>query len=216
VVAFEGFSDDALGFYEGLEADNSKAYWSAHRQVWERAVRDPMLALLDELKAEFGGAHVFRPNRDIRFSADKSPYKTAFGATTEGGGYVQLSARGLFVAAGYWQTAGDQVARFREAVADDDAGPELACLVDSLEAAGYEITGTQLKTCPRGYDPHHPRVRLLRHKTLTAHRDFGAPPWLNSPAARDRVAEAWRVMRPLAHWLDSHVGPSTQPVARRG
>ncbi len=215
-MGFEGFSDEALGFYEGLEADNSKAYWSAHRQVWERAVRAPMLALLVELEAEFGGAHVFRPNRDVRFSADKSPYKTAIGATTEGGGYVQLSARGLFVAAGYWQTAGDQVARFREAIVDADAGPALAGLVDALEAAGYEISGTQLKTCPRGYDPGHPRLRLLRHKTLTAHRDFGAPPWLATPAARGRVAEAWRVMRPLSHWLDSHVGPSTQPVARRG
>jgi uncharacterized protein (TIGR02453 family) len=216
VVAFDGFSDEALEFYEGLEADNSKAYWSAHRHVWERAVRAPMLALLDELETEFGGAHVFRPNRDIRFSADKSPYKTAFGAATEGGGYVQLSARGLFVAAGYWQTAGDQVARFRDAVAGEDAGPALANMVDALEAAGYEITGAQLKTCPRGYDPHHPRVWLLRHKTLTAHRDFGAPPWLNTPEARDQVAEAWRAMRPLSQWLDSHVGPSTQPMARRG
>jgi uncharacterized protein (TIGR02453 family) len=216
VVAFDGFSDEALGFYEGLEADNSKAYWSAHRQVWENAVRAPMLAMLDELEAEFGGAHVFRPHRDVRFSADKSPYKTAFGAVAEDGGYVQLSARGLFVAAGYWQTAGDQVARFREAVADEDAGPELAGVVEALEAAGYEISGTQLKTRPRGYDPDHPRLRLLRHKTLTAHRELGAPPWLQTPEARDRVAEAWRAMRPLSHWLDNHVGPSTQPAAGRG
>jgi uncharacterized protein (TIGR02453 family) len=216
LVAFEGFSDEALRFYEGLEADNSKTYWSDHRQVWEEAVRWPMLALLDDLVPVFGRAHVFRPNRDIRFSADKSPYKTAIGATTEGGGYVQLSARGLFVAAGYWQTASDQVARLREAVVDERAGPALAGLVEALEAQGYEISGTQLKTCPRGYDPTHPRLRLLRHKTLTAHRDFGVPAWLPTPAARDQVAEAWRAMRPLSRWLDGHVGPSTQPVAKRG
>jgi uncharacterized protein (TIGR02453 family) len=217
-VAFQGFSDEALGFYEGLEADNSKVYWSAHRQVWEEEVRAPMLALLAELAAEFGGAHVFRPHRDVRFSADKSPYKTAFGAATEAGGYVQLSARGLFVAAGYWQTAGDQVARFREAVADEKTGPALAAVVDALEAAGYEISGTRLKTHPRGYDPDHPRLRLLRHKTLTAHRELGAPPWLHTPQALNRVAEAWRAMRPLSRWLDDHVGPSTQPAAsaRRG
>jgi uncharacterized protein (TIGR02453 family) len=215
VVAFEGFSDEALQFYEGLEADNSKTYWSDHRQVWEDEVRAPMLALLDELASEFGGAHVFRPNRDIRFSADKSPYKTAIGAHTEGGGYVQLSARGLFVAAGYWQTTSDQVARLREAVAGEGAGPALARLVDALEAQGYEVSGAQLKTHPRGYDPDHPRLRLLRHKTLTAHRDFGAPPWLHTPAARDQVAEAWRAMRPLSQWLDNHVGPSNQPAAKR-
>jgi uncharacterized protein (TIGR02453 family) len=215
VMAFEGFGDEALQFYEGLEADNSKAYWTDHRQVWEAEVRAPMLALLDELAPEFGRAHLFRPNRDIRFSADKSPYKTAIGATTEDGGYVQLSARGLFVAAGYWQTAGDQVARFRAAVVDDHAGPALANLVGGLEAQGYEISGTQLKTSPRGYDPDHPRLGLLRHKTLTAHREFGAPPWLSTPAALDRVAQAWRAMRPLSEWLERHVGPSTQPAARR-
>jgi uncharacterized protein (TIGR02453 family) len=214
-MGFEGFSDEALQFYEGLEADNSKTYWSDHRQVWEGAVRGPMLALLDDLAPEFGGAHVFRPNRDIRFSADKSPYKTAIGATTENGGYVQLSARGLFVAAGYWQTAGDQVARLREAVADDRSGPALEGIVEKLEAQGYEVSGTQLKTCPRGYAPDHPRLRLLRHKTLVAGRDFGAPPWLSTPAARDRVAGAWRDMRPLRGWLDAHVRPSTLPAAKR-
>jgi uncharacterized protein (TIGR02453 family) len=214
-MAFTGFSDDAARFYEGLEADNSKAYWTDHRALWEREVRAPLLALLDELAPEFGDAHVFRPNRDVRFSADKSPYKTAAGAYTALGGYVEISARGLFVASGYWRTASDQVARLRAGAADDRTGPRLAAIVETLETAGYRIGGETLKTVPRGYDREHPRVRLLRHRTLTAGRDLGAPDWLATPAARERVATAWREMHPLREWLDTHVGPSREP-ARAG
>jgi uncharacterized protein (TIGR02453 family) len=214
-VGFEGFSDESLRFYDGLEADNSKAYWTDNKKVWETAVQQPMLDLLAELAPEFGDWHVFRPYRDVRFAADKSPYKTAFGATTARGGYVQLSAHGLSAASGYWRTASDQVTRLREAVADDVSGPKLAALVAKLTATGFEVSGAQLKTIPRGYDSEHPRADLLRYKTLTAHRDFGAPDWLATPAARDEVAGAWRAIRPLNDWLDRHVGPSTLPAAKR-
>jgi len=214
-MAFTGFSDEVGRFYEGLEADNSKAYWTDHKALWEREVRAPMQALLDELEPEFGAAHVFRPYRDVRFSADKSPYKTAAGAYTEGGGYVQVSAAGLFVAAGYWRTASDQVARLRAAVADDRTGPRLAALLAGLTEAGYQIGGETLKTVPRGYDKDHPRAELLRYKTMTAGRDLGAPDWLATPGAREHVAAAWREMRPLREWLDTHVGPSRDP-ARAG
>lgn len=206
--AFEGFPQEALVFFDGLEADNSKAYWTDHRHVYESAVRAPMLALLAVLEPEFGDSHVFRPHRDVRFSKDKSPYKTAIGAYCDRGGYAQVSASGLMVAAGYWRTASDQVERLREAVADDHDGPELGKIVDALRDAGYEVSGTRLKTRPRGFEADHPRVDLLRYKTLTAHRDFGEPPWLSEPACAEHVARAWRQMRVLTDWLDRHVGPS--------
>ena len=94
-MAFRGWPNEALDFYEGLEADNSKTYWTAHRSVYDEKVLAPMNALLAELEPEFGAGKIFRPYRDVRFSADKSPYKTAIGATLELGGYVQLSAKGL-------------------------------------------------------------------------------------------------------------------------
>jgi uncharacterized protein (TIGR02453 family) len=212
---FTGFPAEALIFFDGLEADNSKAYWTDHRATYDAAVRAPMLALLEALEPEFGDAHVFRPHRDVRFSKDKSPYKTAIGAHTERGGYVQVSANGLMVAAGFWQTAPDQVERLREAVADERLGPTLEALVDGLHTAGYEVSGTRLKTRPRGYDADHPRIELLRHKTLTVHREFGEPPWLAEPGCVDRVAAAWREMRTLTDWLDRHVGPSRLPESRR-
>src|SRR4029453_11507429 len=81
MVAFTGWPAEAVQFYRGLEADNSKAYWTAHRAEYHALFPAPMQALLEHLADEFGEGHVFRPYRDIRFSADKSPYKTAIGAT---------------------------------------------------------------------------------------------------------------------------------------
>ena len=106
--------DEAFEFYEGLQADNSKAYWTDHKATWETCVRDPMNALVDELQPVIGGdVKVFRPYRDVRFAADKSPYKTNQGAMIndangESGLYVHIDADGLLVATGYYQTASDQ------------------------------------------------------------------------------------------------------------
>src|SRR5688572_28187099 len=99
-MAFRGWPAEAFEFYEGLEADNTKTYWTANKDVYETKVRAPMEVLLEQLKDEFGAGKVYRPYRDVRFSADKTPYKTAIGASNERG-YVQLSAHGLAAATGY-------------------------------------------------------------------------------------------------------------------
>jgi uncharacterized protein (TIGR02453 family) len=211
-VAFGGFPEEALVFYEGLEADNSKTYWTAHREVYERAVRAPLQALLDDLEPEFGPGKMFRPYRDVRFSADKSPYKTAAAATVpvEDGAvsfYLQISARGLFVGAGTYHMSRDQLARYREAVLTDRSGGELARISETLGAAGFEVHASErLQRVPRGVDPSHPRADLLRYKGLAAMRDFGVQPWLETPGCRDVVADAWRAAVPLVRWLGRHVG----------
>src|SRR5437016_11520191 len=123
-MAFRGWSDEALEFFDGLEGDNSKAYWQRHKAVYETAVRGPMEALLADLEPEWGEGRIFRPYRDVRFTADKSPYKTHIGATV-GEGYVQLSADGLAAGSGMWHMAPDQLERFREAIDDDGTGGEL-------------------------------------------------------------------------------------------
>src|SRR5579862_8806923 len=115
-VAFQGWPTEAIDFYDGLEEDNSKAYWHAHKESYESSVRAPMDELLTELAPEFGEGRVFRPNRDTRFSADKSPYKTSIAATLAGGGYVQLSAAGLGVGNGLYRPASDQLERYRQAI----------------------------------------------------------------------------------------------------
>src|SRR3954464_5431798 len=99
VPPFDGFPSAATELYQQLTVTNSREFWASHRDIYEQAVRGPMLALTSELSAEFGDFKVFRPNRDVRFSADKSPYKTSQGAVTEGEGgefyYLQINADGL-------------------------------------------------------------------------------------------------------------------------
>jgi uncharacterized protein (TIGR02453 family) len=212
---FAGFPDEALLFYEGLEADNSRAYWSDHAEVYDRAVRRPMLALIAAVEPRVGPMKFFRPQRDLRFSADKSPYKTHAGAVThegdEGARYVQVSAAGLLVAGGFYRMAKDQVERYRAAVADDVTGPRLARVVRRLEGAGFALNGEELKRVPRGFDPDHPRADLLRRKGLAAFADLGTPEWLGTPEALDHILDTWRTIAPLGRWLHQHVGPA-EPV----
>jgi len=222
-AAFTGFPDEGMDFFEGLEADNSRSYWDTHREVYERAVREPLLALTAALAKEFGPAKLFRPHRDVRFSADKSPYKTQAGAVTVREGhaavhYVQISAEGLVLAGGAYQLSPDQLARFRAAVLDDDTGPALAAVVATLERGGATLYGEQLKRAPRGVDADHPRVELARRKAMAAGVALGAPPWLAGPDAVREVATVWRRFTPLMDWVDRHVGVPEpgegDPVAR--
>jgi uncharacterized protein (TIGR02453 family) len=206
-MAFTGIPIAALDFYEDLEVDNSKAFWTAHKQVYDEAVRAPLEALATELEPEFGTAKLFRPYRDVRFAKDKTPYKTQQGAWFQQScTYVAVSAAGLFVAAGYWQTGSDQVARLRRAVADDVAGPQLERALKAIGQAKFEIGGDRVSRVPSGYPKDHPRARLLLFKSLTAHHEFGAPAWLSTKRAKTEVVKAWYAMGPLTAWLETHVG----------
>ncbi|MER5636687.1 DUF2461 domain-containing protein [Kitasatospora sp. NPDC002227] len=211
-MTFHGWPVAALDFYAGLEADNSKAYWTAHKAVYDESVHAPMADLLDLLEDEFGPGKIFRPNRDVRFSADKSPYKTHIGGYLESGGYVQLSADGLACGLGYYQLATDQLARYRAAVAEDISGAELERVIAAVTEAGPQVVGRDaLKTAPRGYPKDHPRIELLRYKGLIAWQEWEPAKWLATKAAADRVSAFLRASTPLKDWLDGHVGPSELP-----
>jgi uncharacterized protein (TIGR02453 family) len=125
-MSIDGFTAEAFGFYRGLVADNSRAYWAEHKAVYERAVRAPMQALLDGLSGEFDAdVALFRPHRDVRFSADKSPYKTSQGgflAAAPGVGYhLAISADGIVLGGGFHAHTRDQTRRYRAAVDDPEA-----------------------------------------------------------------------------------------------
>jgi uncharacterized protein (TIGR02453 family) len=215
-TTFEGWPAAALEFFVGLEADNSKSYWLAHKDVYEGAVKAPFLALTEEVRKEFGPLRLFRPYRDTRFAKDKSPYKTAAAAVTEGPGgtsyYVQVSASGLYVGSGYYHLAPDQLERFRAAVADAKAGPKFAAAVGALRREKYNVESREsLKRVPRGFDAAHPRAALLKMKGVHVGREFGAPKWMHSGASLPRIIAAWREAAPVNRWLDRHVGPSTAP-----
>lgn len=214
VPPFEGFPAAATEFYQQLTVHNSREFWNDHRDVYETAVRAPMLALTAEWTEEFGPFKIFRPHRDVRFSKDKTPYKTSQGAVTEGEGgefyYFQINADGLSVATGYHYLARDQLGRFRQHVDNERTGERLVATVAGLEAT-YSIGGRALSTAPRGYPRDHPRIRFLQHKGLTAGRDFGTPDWLTTRRAKRHIAETWRGANTLNEWLNAHVGPSHLP-----
>jgi uncharacterized protein (TIGR02453 family) len=212
-MSFRGWPVTALEFFSGLEADNSKDYWLTNKHVYENDVKAPFLALSGLVEREFGPLHMFRPHRDTRFSKNKAPYKTAAAAVTEGEGgasyYVQISADGLFVGSGYYTLAPDQLERFRTAAADARRGPALARAVADVRAKKYDVGAREsLKRAPRGFEPDHPRVELLRMKGLHVGRTFGAPRWLHTAGALDRITDVWRAAAPVNRWLDRHVGPS--------
>jgi uncharacterized protein (TIGR02453 family) len=207
-MSFSGWSPEAVEFFEGLRADNSKTYWSAHEAFYEASVREPMAELLDELSGEFGPGRIARPYRDIRFRADKSPYKTEIYAILDRGGYVRFSMDGLTAAVGYHQMTTPQLERYRHAVDGETRGAQLAELVDQLRGQGLQVGGGQtLKTAPRGYPSDHPRIGLLRYKGLICWRHWPVAPWLSTPKAKDRVVDFLRTAAPLHQWLDEQVGP---------
>jgi uncharacterized protein (TIGR02453 family) len=208
-VSFTGFPVAALDFYDDLEVDNTKSFWEANKAVYAEAVKAPFAALCAQLEPEFGTAKIFRPYRDVRFSKDKTPYKThqgAFvGAGPSMGWYVELSARGVRVGGGFYEASGARLAAIREAIADDKTGPALRRALTKLEKAGFEVGGEQLTRAPRGYDADHPRIDLLRHKQVIASRSYGFEKVIHTPAVATLVRDDWRALGPLVSWLQRAV-----------
>jgi uncharacterized protein (TIGR02453 family) len=223
MTKFEGFGPKVRKWFEGLEADNSSEYFSASRDFFEESIRGQMEALLKELSKKFGGeVKMFRQNRDIRFSPDKSPYKThtygvVYGSPVAPQGlYASISAHGLVAGSGYHAMARDQLDRYRDAVADDEHGPELAKLLAKVLKAGLEVWGESLATAPRGYPKDHGRIELLRRKSLSLGATLDAEGGIGRNEGLKFLTKTWRAAEPVTGWLDQHVGASALPVQRAG
>ena len=206
--SFSGFPTAALDFYDDLEMDNTKSFWAAHKDTYDTAVKAPMAALVAALEDEFGSAKIFRPYRDVRFAKDKTPYKTHQGAIVASGPstgwYVEVAAPGVRVGAGFYHAEAARLAAFRAGIADDRDGPELERILAAMDAEGWELGGEALKTSPRGYDADHPRIGLLRHKSMTLGKSYGFEPVIHTPELADRVREDWRDARPFLDWVAAH------------
>jgi uncharacterized protein (TIGR02453 family) len=220
-MRFGGFGEGAFRFFEELAADNTRDWWHAHRAWYDADVRGPLELMLEDLAGEFGEAKVFRPNRDTRFSKDKTPYKTAAGAVVgtpyDGQSlYVQVSADGLMTGGGVFHGATDQLARLRAAIDDDGTGAELEAILAAITGRKGQVGARdQVKTAPRGYRADHPRIELLRYKGLIGWYDHAPRTWMQTAEARTRVAEDWRSLAPLNAWLAENVGPTTEPPRLR-
>lgn len=207
-MTFQGFPEAALDFYDDLEIDNSKVYWEAHKDIYRSAVAAPMAELTEALADEFGPAKIFRPYRDVRFAKDKTPYKTHQGAyvavAPSTGYYVQIGAPGVSVGAGFYDASPERLSAIRAAIVHDRNGPTLQRIVRKLAKGGWDVGGSRLKTAPRGFDVDHPRIDLLRHKSLTVMRDYGFDEIIHSPELVDRVRSDWRETTPLVDWVARH------------
>jgi uncharacterized protein (TIGR02453 family) len=202
---FTGFPVAALDFYDDLEVDNTKSFWAAHKAVYEDAVRAPMTALVSALSEEFGPARVFRPYRDVRFAKDKTPYKDHQGGFVPAGPgmgyYVEVGAPGVRVGGGFYHAGRDRLAAIRSHVDHDLHGPALERILDGLEGSGWKREGERLRTTPRGWSADHPRIDLLRHKSLYVIRSYGFDDVIHTPELLDRVREDWRAVRLLVEWV---------------
>ena len=210
MTGFAGIPVAALDFYDDLELDNTKSFWAAHKETYESSVRGPMTALAQALEDEFGSAKVFRPYRDVRFAKDKTPYKTHQGVFVPRGPatgfYVQVAAPGVRVGVGYYETSGPLLARIRSAIAEERRGTELEGILRKLQDSGWELGGDRLKTTPRGYDADHPRIELLRHKSMSLGKSYGFEPFIHTPELLDRVREDWREASPFVDWVSDNAG----------
>lgn len=210
--SFTGFHRDALPFFQELRENNERGFWLANKHRYDEHVRAPMVALGTALEGAFGEPHFFRPYRDVRFSKDKRPYKLhiamAFGGrgpSSVGSRYVHLDREGLYAGGGAYMLEPEMLARLRRAVAEDRSGLELVEILGELEGLGYAIEGERLQRPPRGFEPDHPRIELLKHKGIYVGRSFKPAAWMYKPEAFDRVARVLGDVEPLVAWLRRHV-----------
>ena len=208
-MTFRGWKAEALEFFDALEEENTKAFWQRNKDTYDNDVRAPMEQLLTELEPRWGEWRIFRPYRDVRFSKDKSPYKTNIAATI-GVGYVSLSSSGLGAGAGMWEMAPDQLRRYRDAVDADRTGKKLEQIAAAIRKGGAELEGHErLKSAPQGYPKEHPRIELLRYKGVAVWQEWSPAAWLGTAKAKDRVERLFELSKPLTAWLRTNVGRSS-------
>jgi uncharacterized protein (TIGR02453 family) len=202
---FTGFPPEAITFFKQLARHNNREWFQAHKDVYEQSCREPMKALVADLGPGLGATKITRINRDIRFSNDRSPYRTYIAAGVRGN-YISLSAAGLYVGTGVYKPEPAVLQRFRAAIDSDASGRTLQTIVTSLRRKGYDVnTHDSVTSVPRGYSADHPRIDLLRMKDIFAGKTFAPEPWLSTPKALDRIRRVMSEIKPLGDWLRQHV-----------
>jgi uncharacterized protein (TIGR02453 family) len=218
---FEGFADADGRFFKQLAKNNRRDWFLAHRGEYDDGWLTPMKLLLGEVKGAIDASYahcdldeptVFRIFRDVRFSKDKSPYKTHIGGlvSVKRGGkatevpaalYVQLGTE-PFAAAGHYMMAPPELARFRAAVVDARRGAELGRIVASLAKKGFVVgSHDMLKKVPRGFDPEHPRAELLKRKGLIVSFPSIPKKLVPSRALVPWLAKQSALAAPLVEWI---------------
>ena len=201
---FTGFPREGTEFFRNLARNNNRDWFQAHKDVYERACREPLKALITELDP-LGTPHISRINRDMRFVRDGGPYRTHI-ATGVLRTYISLSADGLYVGTGMYKPEPAVLQKLRAAIASEKSGRELAKIVNMMRRKGYTVgTHETLNSAPRGYTLAHPRIDLLRMKDIHAGRTIDPGSVLASRKAVAAVKKVMGDVRPLGDWLAKYV-----------
>jgi uncharacterized protein (TIGR02453 family) len=231
-IAMSYFTAESLRFLKGLKRNNKKPWFEAHRAEYEHSIKEPMVELVGEmdvrlsrLAPEMTGdpkRSVFRIYRDVRFSKDKSPYKThaacwffhtgassKVGRESDGGGagfYFHLEPGASAVGGGCWMPPRPALQRFRKHIAEDPAGWERIVLAPALKKRlGGLSEESMLSRVPRGFDCEHPAGRWLRLQSFTVGRSL-TDAQVTSARLTTTLADDFARMLPLVRWLNSTLG----------
>lgn len=206
-------------FLKKLGTNNNKEWMDANRGEYEHAKQnyiDFVTALLQEIsKFEPAFANIpakeciFRLNRDVRFSEDKSPYKTHFGAFFSTGGkkgpnagyYFHLQPGACFLAGGAWMPPADMLKSIRQEIDYDLPGFEAIINNKAFKKLYPQLEGEQLKKAPQGYAVDNPAIHYLRFKSFTVTSPL-SDKTLNDPGLVKNVAGAFKIMKPFIDFLN--------------
>jgi uncharacterized protein (TIGR02453 family) len=203
--AFTGIPREAFAFFADLAKNNNREWFQPRKTLYESVCHDTLKALTVALDPPFGADRLTRLYRDIRFSKDKSPYKTHVSARIPGC-VLWLSAEGLYVGTGLYMPDPPALRRLREAIDREASGKALAGLIKVLRKEGYTVaTHESVESVPRGYAADHPRIELLRMKDIHAGRTL-APKEVSTAAAVTKVRKVCDDVAPFRQWLITHVG----------
>ena len=227
---FTGFRPDAIQFLVDLSENNDRSWFQPRKGEYERLLKEPLEALISTLAERFAARGIplradpskspFRIYRDVRFSKDKSPYKTNLGAsfpwvseapgdggtrshTTNvhsSGGYFHLSPGEIYVGGGIWHPEKPWLEAFRRRVVDEPG--RVRKLVDEPEfkATFGSLGGDSLVRVPTGFPPDHPDVELLKLKDVTFGRRLSDAEAM-SPGLPDVIADTFQTALPVMRYL---------------
>lgn len=227
IPAFQGFPKEGREFFRDLMANNYRDWFEAHKSVYQQSVLVPAqaftAALGERLKtlspnlhydaATNGSGSILRIYRDIRFSKDKTPYKTNLGIRFREGDDKKAETPGFFfnmdadvgvIYDGFYEFPKGYLAAYRAALTDPKRARALEKALETIrKTSGYSVGGDQLKRVPAGFDAHDPHADLLRYTTLYAQSPKIDEDELGSPHLVETAFDYCRTMLPLHQWLAS-------------